>query len=110
VLFQPHLYTRTRDFAEEFAAGLAGADVVAVADIYAAREDPLPGVTGELVVERLRGRKDFVGEVHYLPRREALAHELAALVRPGDVVLTVGAGDVTTVGPELLTLLGEGEA
>lgn len=110
VLFQPHLYTRTRDFAEEFAAGLAGADVVAVADIYAAREDPLPGVTGELVVERLRGRKDFAGEVHYLPRREALAHELAALVRPGDVVLTVGAGDVTTVGPELLTLLGEGEA
>lgn len=110
VLFQPHLYTRTRDFAEEFAAGLAGADVVAVADVYAAREDPLPGVTGELLVERLRGRGDFAGEVHYLPRRETLAEELAGLVRRDDVVLTVGAGDVTTVGPQLLGLLGEGES
>ncbi|GAA1142264.1 UDP-N-acetylmuramate--L-alanine ligase [Ornithinicoccus hortensis] len=105
VLFQPHLYSRTRDFAEEFAAGLAAADVVCVMDVYGAREDPVPGISGQLIIDRLTLR-DFRGEARFLPQRDGTAHHVAETVRPGDLLLTVGAGDVTRVGPEVLGLLG----
>ena len=111
VLFQPHLYSRTRDFAEAFGRALAAADVVLVMDVYAAREDPVPGVTGALVADQVPGRPAGAGAprvVRFLPPGSDPAAALAALVRPGDLVLTVGAGDVTAVGPRLLRLLGGG--
>lgn len=101
VCFQPHLYSRTADFAAEFGAALSGADLVVVLDVYAAREDPVPGVSGRLVADAVDPRVP----VHYLPDRAGVAERMAALVRPGDLVLTVGAGDVTGVGPALLELL-----
>ncbi|HET8601880.1 MAG TPA: UDP-N-acetylmuramate--L-alanine ligase [Segeticoccus sp.] len=106
VVFQPHLYTRTRDFAAELAQALSLADVVVVMEIFAAREDPLPGVTAALVADRVHGP----GRVVYEPSWQAVAPCVAALVRPGDLVLTVGAGDVTLVGPEVLGLLAEQHA
>lgn len=107
-LFQPHLYTRTRDFAGEFGQALAtGADVVALTDIYQAREQPIPGVTADLIAgaaARAGHAPDWFGL-----RADATA-ALIALVQPGDLVLTMGAGDVTQVGPELLAALGAGAA
>ncbi len=105
VVFQPHLYSRTRDFADAFAEGLAAADVVCVTDVYGAREDPLPGVTGDLIAEGLRARPPV--DVHYLPDRSRVAEQVAALLQDGDLLLTVGAGDITGVGPQVLALLGE---
>lgn len=105
VVFQPHLYSRTLDFADEFGAALSGADCVVVMDVYAAREDPVAGVTGELVARAV----DLPGDrVRYVPSWSAVAGEVAALVRPGDLVLTVGAGDVTMIGREVLALLEAG--
>ncbi|MGH3718959.1 MAG: UDP-N-acetylmuramate--L-alanine ligase [Pseudonocardiaceae bacterium] len=102
VAFQPHLYSRTRDFAAEFAAALALADVVLVLDVYGAREEPLPGVTGELIAHAVPLPADCV---YYEPRWAEVPARLADLVRPGDVVVTMGAGDVTALGPKLLAEL-----
>ena len=101
VCFQPHLFSRTVEFADEFAETLLAADVLVVCDVFPAREDPVdfPGVTGMLVVDALAGRgrsATYVGDV------EHAAEALADLVGEGDLVLTVGAGDVTRVGPLLL--------
>ena len=106
VVFQPHLYSRTRDFARELGAGLAPADEVVVMDVYAAREDPLPGVSGQLVADAVSRARPEAG-VHYVPSWSDVAAAVVALTRPGDLVLTVGAGDVTMVGPEVLRLLRE---
>jgi UDP-N-acetylmuramate--alanine ligase len=100
--FQPHLYSRTRDFAREFGEALAAADAVFVADIYPAREQPIPGVTASLIVDSTRGAG---GIVAWQGGRDALSNELARAVRDGDVVLTIGAGDITKTGPELLNAL-----
>jgi UDP-N-acetylmuramate--alanine ligase len=102
VAFQPHLYSRTRDFAVEFGAALALADVVLLLDVYPAREDPIPGVTGALIAQAVPLP---VGCVHYEPCWSAVPARLAELVRPGDVVITMGAGDVTTLGPQLIAEL-----
>ena len=100
VLFQPHLYSRTETFAAEFATALGAADEVVVTDVYAAREDPVPGVDGSLITARMsRGQ--------YVADREAAAGTVARLARPGDLVLTMGAGDVTELGPRILQLLAE---
>ena len=108
VLFQPHLYSRTRDFAGELGVGLAAADVVVVMDVYAAREDPLPGISGRLVAEAVRvARAD--ADVRYVPSWAAVPGVVAGLLRPGDLLLTVGAGDVTMIGPEVLYRLEQGE-
>ncbi|GJG87674.1 UDP-N-acetylmuramate--L-alanine ligase [Gemmatimonadetes bacterium T265] len=101
--FQPHLYTRTRDFAPEFARALAAADVALVADVYPARERPIAGVTADLVSDAMRGAG---APAAWRGPRDALAGALAERVRAGDVVLTIGAGDVTRTGPELLAALG----
>src|SRR5579862_1833337 len=102
IAFQPHLFTRTRDFASDFGAALAAADLVFLAEIYPSRERPLPGVTSGLVADALRANGR---DVAWRGDRSTLASHLAAAVRRGDVVLTVGAGDITKTGPELLTLL-----
>lgn len=100
--FQPHLFSRTRDFAKEFGAVLATADVLFLADIYAAREEPMPGVTSDLIAAAV-GRAGKC--VTWRGGRAELAAALANAVRGGDVVLTMGAGDITKTGPELLALL-----
>jgi UDP-N-acetylmuramate--alanine ligase len=104
--FQPHLFTRTREFAAEFGRALALADQAVVLGIYPAREDPIPGVTGDLVAEAARG---VLGpqRVRYVEAVADAPEALAGLVAPGDVVVTLGAGDVTGVGPALARLLRE---
>lgn len=78
---------------------LAAADIVVVTDVYAARESPMAGVTGELVAD---AAASGLAPVYYVPRRADLTSRVSSLLEPGDVVLTLGAGDVTRVGPELL--------
>ncbi len=106
VAFQPHLFSRTRDFAPEFGLALAKADQLFLADIYPAREKPIPGVTSQLIAESttVAGRRPA-----WMGARPDLAQALAGFVKDGDLVLTVGAGDITKTGPELLALLGARE-
>ncbi|HEX6299109.1 MAG TPA: UDP-N-acetylmuramate--L-alanine ligase [Acidimicrobiia bacterium] len=101
-VFQPHLYTRTERFSEDFGKALARADVAVVTDVFGAREEPVPGITGELVAEatRLAG-----GDVHYVPHRSDLAEFIAPKVKPGDLVLSMGAGDITLLHSELAPIL-----
>ncbi len=100
VAFQPHLYSRTATFATEFGSALSAADEVFVLDVYGAREQPLPGISGATVAEHVSSA------VTYVPDFSAVAAAVAASARPGDVVLTMGAGDVTMLGKEILTELG----
>ena len=102
VAFQPHLYSRTQEFAEGFGAALGLADEVVVMDIYGAREDPVPGVTGAMVADAVPLPP---GRVLFEPSWSAAAPALARRARPGDLVLTMGAGDVSMVGPEVLQAL-----
>jgi len=96
-VFQPHLYSRTRIFAAEFGAALALADEVVVLDVYAAREDPEPGVTGKLVADAVPG-----GAARYVEAAADVPRVVASFAAPGDLVLTMGAGDVTQLGPLIL--------
>ena len=98
VLFQPHLYSRTRHLSGELGAALATADVVAVTDVYRAREEPVAGVTGKLVVDALSDYRPGA-RVAWTPTVEDGAAYLARRAQPGDVVLTLGAGDVDRAIP-----------
>jgi UDP-N-acetylmuramate--alanine ligase len=98
--FQPHLYSRTRDLQVDFAEALGAADVVLLCDIYGAREAPEPGVTSALIGDRITA-----GVLHWHGPRSHAAAALRAMVRAGDVVVTMGAGDITKTGPELLEAL-----
>jgi UDP-N-acetylmuramate--alanine ligase len=100
--FQPHLYSRTRDFAAEFGAALAAADAIFLTEIYPARERPIDGVSATLIEQAAR---EAGGTIDWRGERAELAAALARTVRSGDVVLTIGAGDITRTGPELLTRL-----
>jgi UDP-N-acetylmuramate--alanine ligase len=102
VAFQPHLYSRTQEFATGFGEALGLADEVVVMDVYGAREDPVPGVTGAMVADAVPLPGD---RVLFEPSWSAAAPALAARARPGDLVLTMGAGDVSMVGPEVLESL-----
>lgn len=104
VLFQPHLYSRTADFADQFAAALAPATDVVLLDIYGAREAPVPGVTSEVVLAAMAPRGEGSPQPRVLSRQQAV-DQLAALARPGDVLLTVGAGDVTHCAAALVQAL-----
>jgi UDP-N-acetylmuramate--alanine ligase len=99
VVFQPHLYSRTKAFAAEFGAALDGADQVFVLDVYGAREQPLAGVSGASVAEHVSV------PVQYLPELSSVAEAVAAAAEPGDVIVTMGAGDVTMLAPEIVTAL-----
>jgi UDP-N-acetylmuramate--alanine ligase len=105
VVFQPHLFSRTQFFAGDFGTALGLADEVVVMDVYAAREDPVPGVTGALVAAAVPLPAEHVV---FEPSWSAVAGRLAAWARPGDVVITCGAGDVTMIGPEVLARLEGG--
>jgi UDP-N-acetylmuramate--alanine ligase len=104
VVFQPHLYSRTRDFAEQFAAALEPADQVVILDVYGAREQPMAGVSSALIGDPLRGlpgeRAVIVG-----PSRDDAVAALVEAARPGDLLLTVGAGDVTALAPMIVQAL-----
>ena len=100
--FQPHLFSRTRDFADAFGVALSGADSVFLAEIYPAREQPISGVTSDIVASSMK--KAGHGVQWQGPRSE-LADALSAFVVEGDVVITIGAGDITRTGPELKTRL-----
>jgi len=103
-LFQPHLYSRTRHLAREFAAALASADVVAVTDVYRAREQPIEGVTGKLVVDALAETRPGM-ELGWTPAVEEGVRFLARRARTGDRVLTLGAGDVDRAATLILEAL-----
>ncbi len=103
VAFQPHRYTRTRDLLAEFSTAFNDADVLLLTDIYAAGEAPLPGITSQVLADQIvsHGHRD----VTYVGKRADLPAALASRVREGDLVITLGAGDITQVGPDLLELL-----
>ncbi len=105
-VFQPHLYTRTRDFYEEFAKSFLLSDVLIVTDVYAAREEPIQGVTGELIVNAAKqfGHKD----AHYVQDKKQVPDFLKSLVKKGDIVITMGAGDIWKYGEEFLRLMKAG--
>lgn len=99
--FQPHRYSRTEEHWEAFGPALAGADIVVVTDVYAAGEKPIPGVTGALVAQSARAAG---AETVYVPLRSELAAAVAGVLKPDDLLLTLGAGDVTGLATELIAL------
>lgn len=100
VAFQPHLYSRTRDLQQEFADALSGSDRLFLCDIYGARETPEPGVTSALIGDRMSRET-----LHWMGPRTQVTNALKVAAQPGDVVITMGAGDITRTGPELLAAL-----
>jgi UDP-N-acetylmuramate--alanine ligase len=100
-VFQPHLYSRTQLMAKEFAEALSASDEVVVLDIYAAREDPVPGVTGELISLEFSNQN----QVHYVANWDDVPAVAAALAKPGDFIMTMGCGDIYRMVPELLGAL-----
>jgi UDP-N-acetylmuramate--alanine ligase len=102
-VFQPHLYSRTRDFAREFGEVLAAADVVFLTDIYAARERPIEGVTGEMILTHIQAAG---ADVRYVPDRATVVDAVSAELRAGDLCLTMGAGNLDIAARELLQQLG----
>jgi UDP-N-acetylmuramate--alanine ligase len=102
-VFQPHLYSRTRDFHEEFGAALALADIVWVTDVFPAREAPIPGITGAMVADAARG--SGAGDVRYHATLDDLPDALAQSMEPGDLLVTLGAGSVESVARDVKDLL-----
>lgn len=102
VVFQPHLFSRTQELGTEMGQALALADASVVLDIYPAREDPIPGITSVLIIEAARTAGADVRAVH---DKGAVPEAVAGMAKPGDLVLTMGAGDVTDLGPEILARL-----
>jgi UDP-N-acetylmuramate--alanine ligase len=103
VVFQPHLFSRTRELGVEMGGALALADASVVLDIYPAREDPIPGVTSGLIID---AAKAAGADVTAESDRDAVPGVVAGMAKPGDLVLTMGAGDVTDLGPRILARLG----
>jgi UDP-N-acetylmuramate--alanine ligase len=103
VAFQPHRFSRTRDLLQEFATAFNDADVLFLTGIYPAGEEPIPGIDAAKLEEAIvaHGHRD----VTRIERRSELANAIQSRLQPGDLVLTLGAGDITQVGPELLQLM-----
>jgi UDP-N-acetylmuramate--alanine ligase len=102
-VFQPHLYSRTRDFYEEFGKAFLLSDVLVVTDVYPAREEPIQGVSGELIANAAKqyGHKD----VRYVANKKKVPETLQAICRPDDIVITMGAGDIWKYGEEFLKIM-----
>jgi UDP-N-acetylmuramate--alanine ligase len=107
-VFQPHRYTRLSHLMKMFATSFNQADIVIVTEVYAAGEAPIPGVSGKTVLDALL-RKHPRAQVTYLPHRTDVVPYLTSRLRAGDLVLTMGAGDVTAIGPELVSALQTSE-
>ena len=99
-IFQPHRYSRTALLKDRFAAAFSDADKVIITDIYAASEQPIPGITGKTIADGIKDK-----DVHYIPRKEQIAEFLIKDIRSDDLILTLGAGDIYTVGREILSRL-----
>ena len=108
VLFQPHRYSRTQSLAAEFGEAFDIADCVVVADVYGAGEAPIEGVSGDTIVQAIKAHNASADAV-FAPTKDDAISTMASLVRPGDLVFTMGAGDVTTFGPVLLEEVRKGE-
>ena len=105
-VFQPHRYSRTQALAAEFGRAFDDADVLRVMDVFSAGEMPVPGVSGKTIVEAVRHTGN-VTDVAYVPNRKRLIENLCDLVRPGDLLITQGAGDVTAIGPAFIEAMRE---
>jgi UDP-N-acetylmuramate--alanine ligase len=105
-VFQPHLYSRTRDFYDEFGRSFFNADMLIVTDVYPAREEPIQGITGELIVNAARefGHKNVL----YVPEKKDVPAVLMKIKQPGDMIITMGAGDIWRYGEEFVTSLRAG--
>jgi UDP-N-acetylmuramate--alanine ligase len=105
VAFQPHRYSRTKELFDEFVTAFYYADLLVVTDIYAASEKPIEGVTAEALANAIRrhGQKD----VTFIADREAIPDHLAGIAKPGDLILTLGAGNIWQAGEALLERLAE---
>jgi UDP-N-acetylmuramate--alanine ligase len=106
-VFQPHLYSRTRDFYQEFGRSFLNSDVFICTDVYPAREEPIPGITGELIAEATRkfGHKN----VHYISDKKNIPAFLNEIKKDGDIIITMGAGDIWKFGEEFVGLLKKNE-
>ena len=100
VIFQPHRYSRTRDLLDEFTTAFTLADTVTVLPIYAASEEPIPGITAELLVKRMRDTR-----ASYEPDFPSAVARARATAHPGDLILTLGAGNVSQLAPQVLAAL-----
>src|SRR5208337_3715977 len=101
-LFQPHRYTRTRDLFDEFLTAFSDADILFITDIYPAGEDPLPGVTAKALAQEIEKKVGI--EVRYV-ERDKLVEEVMPMVKPGDVVMTLGAGNIWEVAEDIVEAL-----
>lgn len=104
-VFQPHRYSRTMHLKEEFGRAFGEADTVIITDVYSAGEAPIAGISGETVVEEIK--KNAGKQVVYIPKKEEITDHLIDIVREGDIVLTMGAGDIHLIGKELYSRLRE---
>ena len=102
-VFQPHLFSRTRDFYREFAEALSTADIVVITDIYPAREKTIPGISSALIVDILK--KTSKAKIYFIPERREIAGNLVSILQPDDLVITLGAGDIWKTGEELLEMI-----
>ena len=108
VVFQPHRYTRTRDLLEDFTTAFGDADSLFVLDIYAASETPIEGITGKTLAQRIAERADK--SVQYADSFDAAANSVATVAQEGDMILTLGAGSVSQLGPVILEKLNDRKA
>ncbi len=104
-VFQPHLYSRTRDFHKEFGRSFFDSDILIITDVYPAREEPIPGVSGELIY--LAAKEYGHKSAFYIPQKEEVAPFLLKIVKENDMVITMGAGDIHKTGTELLKLISD---
>lgn len=103
-IFQPHRYTRTQYFYEEFGKAFGNADVVILTEIYSAGEPPIEGISGKTVFDEVRKHNS---DVTYIPKKEMIPKHIIEIAKPGDIVITMGAGDITNLGKEILNRLKE---
>jgi UDP-N-acetylmuramate--alanine ligase len=107
-VFQPHLFTRTRDFYQEFARSFFNSDLLVITSIYPAREKPVPGITSELIAQAAREYGHH--EVYYIPDKEEVVPFLLKTVKKNDLVITMGAGDIYKIGEKFLSALSQGDS
>ena len=103
MIFQPHRFTRTRDLFDDFVTAFEGADRLVLTEIYPAGEDPIDGVTSEALYHGIKRRGHM--EVEFIPDKGQIASQLVGKLNPGDIVLTLGAGDIYKVGEALVEAL-----